>query len=138
MAKRSLRQSCLLACFAIVAGFFFAAPSSLSAERPPRRQVAKNVFLSDTGKTVTLSVGEELAVTLPLRPYDDNYWYVSRNSGGNLKLIEGPIDRRPRYWTPFTGTTQIFYFRRESPGTAHLVLEQSYFSRPMVLEVVDR
>ncbi len=77
-------------------------------------------------------------MTLPLRRYDDNYWYVARNSGGGLKLIAGPTERRPRNWTPFMGRTQVFYFRRESPGTAHLVLEQSYWSKPMVLEVVDQ
>jgi OOP family OmpA-OmpF porin len=32
----------------------------------------------------------------------------------------------------------VFYFRREAPGTAHLVLEQSYWSKPMILKVVDR
>ncbi len=138
MVKRSLRQWCLVACFAIVAGFFSAAPSGLSAERPPRRQVAKHVYLRNTGATVALSVGQQLVVTLPLRRYDDNFWYVARNSGGGLKLIAGPDTRRPRDWTPFKQSLQVFYFRRESPGTAHLVLEQSYWSRPMVLEVVDR
>jgi hypothetical protein len=138
MVERSLRQWCLLGCFVIVAGFFFAAPCSLAAERPPRREVAKHVYLADTGATVALSVGQQLVVTLPLRRYDDNYWYVARNSGGGLKLIAGPDTVRPRGWTPFKGSSQVFHFRRESPGTAHLVLEQSYFSKPMVLDVVDR
>lgn len=138
MIKRSLRQSCLFACFAIVAGFLSAAPSSLSAERPPRRQVTQHVNLQDTGQTVALSVGQQLIVTLPLRRYDDNYWYVARNWGGGLKLEAGPDTRRPRNWTPFMNSSQVFYFRRESPGTAHLVLEQNYWSKPMVLKVVDR
>ena len=138
MIKRLLRQSCLLACFAIAAGFFFAVPSAISAERPPRRQAATTVNLNDTGRTVALSVGQELIVSLPLRRYDDNYWYVARNTGGGLKLIAGPNERRPANWTPFMGSTQVFYFRRESPGVAHLVLEQSYWSKPMVLDVVDR
>ncbi len=138
MVIRSLRQSCMLACFAIVAGFFFAVPSSLSAERPPRRQIPLYVGLRDTGKTVALPVGQQLIVTLPLRPYDYNYWYVARNSGAVLELIAGPDEQRPRNWTPWDYSSQVFYFRRESPGTAHLVLEQSYWSRPMVLEVVDR
>ena len=136
MVKRSLRQSCLLACFAIVAGFFSAAPSSLSAERP-RRQVKLYVNLKDTGQTVALPVGQQLIVTLPLRPYDDNYWYVARNSGAVLKLIAGPDEQRPRNWTPGMYSSQVFYFRRESPGTAHLVLEQSYWSKPMILKVLD-
>ncbi len=136
MVERLLRLSFLLACFAIIAGFFFAVPSSLSAERPLRRPVAKYVYLRDTGQTVALSVGEELVVTLPLRPYADNYWYVARNSG--LKLIAGPNERRPRNWTPWKYSSQVFYFRRESPGVAHLVLEQSYFSKPMILKVVDQ
>ncbi len=138
MVKRSLHQLCRLACFAIVGGFFSAAPSALSAERPPRRQVAKHVNLGDTGATVALSVGQQLVVTLPLRRYDDDAWYVARNSGAGLKLIAGPDTLRPRDWTPFKGSWQVFYFWRESPGTAHLVLEQSYWSTPMVLEVVDR
>jgi hypothetical protein len=134
MVKRSLRQSCLLACFAIVAGLFSAAPSSPS-ERPLRQVV---VNLADTGKTVALSVGQVLIVTLPLRRYDDNYWYVARNSGAALKLIAGPNERRPRNWTPGVPSSQVFYFRRDSPGIAHLVLEGSYWSKPMLLEVVDR
>ena len=139
MIKRLLHRWCLPACFAIVAGFFFAAPSSLSAARPARarRQVCLRVNLHDTGRTVALSVGQQLIVTLPLYPsYDDNYWYVARNSG--LKLIAGPNDRRPRNWKPWKYSWQVFYFRRESPGTAHLVLEQNYWSKPMILEVVDR
>jgi hypothetical protein len=138
MFKRSLRQSCLLACFAIVAGFFFAAPSSLSAERPQRGQVAQRVNLNYTGKTIALSVGQQLVVTLPLGRYDDNTWYVAENSGAGLKLIAGPDTLRPRDWTPFKQSRQVFYFQRESPGTAHLVLEQSYRSKAMTLKVVDR
>ena len=138
MIKRSLRQSCLFACFAIVAGFLSAAPSSLSAERPPRGQVTQHVNLQDTGQTVALSVGQQLSVTLPLRRYDDDTWYVAENSGGGLKLIAGPDERRPRNWTPWKPRSQVFYFQRESPGTAHLVLEHAYWSKPMILDVVDR
>ncbi len=139
MATRSLRQWWLLACLAMVAGLFFAAPSSLSAERPQRAPgpVVLHVNLSDTGSTVRLPVGQQLVVTLPLRRYDDNYWYVAENSGVGLKLIAGPNTLRPRDWTPFKQSRQVFYFQRESPGTAHLVLEQSYFSRPLILKVVD-
>ena len=136
MIKRSLHQSCLFACFAIVAGFLSAAPSSLSAERPPHRQVCLHVNLADTGRTVALAVGEQLVVALPLSRYDDNYWYVARNFG--LKLVAGPDERRRRDWKPGMGSSQVFYFRRESPGTAHLVLEQNYWSKPMILKVVDR
>ncbi len=139
MVNRSLRQWCLLGCLAIVAGFFSAVPSSLSAERPPHRQVCLHVSLADTGRTVALPVGQQLIVTLPLWPsYDDNYWYVVRNSGAPLKLIAGPNERRPRNWTPFMKSSQVFYFRRESPGITHLVLEQRYFSKPMILKVDDR
>jgi len=136
MVKRSLRQSCLLACFAIVVGLVFAAPSSLSAARPPR-QVNQYVDLQDTGETITLPVGQELIVTLPLRRYNDNYWYVALNSGAPLKLIAGPNEVRRRDWTPWKSSVQVFYFQRESAGTAHLVLEQSYFSKPMILKVLD-
>jgi hypothetical protein len=137
MVKRSLPQWCLLACFAMAAGLLFTAPSSLSAARPPRDQVALRVNLLDTGQTIALPVGQQLVVSLPLRRYDDNYWYVAENSGGGLKLIAGPDTRRPLNWTPFKPSTQVFYFQRVSPGTAHLVLEQSYFSKPMILKVVD-
>ncbi len=136
MIKRSFRQSCLLACSAVVAGFFLVAPFALSAARPPR-QVELHANLQDTGRTMTLAVGQQLIVTLPLQPYDDNTWYVARNSGGVLKLTAGPDERRPRNWTPWTYSSQVFYFTRESPGTAHLELEQRYWSKPMVLKVVD-
>ena len=137
MIKRSLRQSFILACFAIVAAFSFAAPSALSAERPPRRQAAQRVGLIDSGKTIVLSVGQQLVVTLPLQAYADNSWYVAHISGGGLKLIAGPDERRAPNWTPFMNSTQVFYFQRVSPGAAHLVLEQSYYSKPMLLDVVD-
>jgi hypothetical protein len=140
VVKLHLRQACLLACFAIVAGFCFATPSTLSAARPPHapREVGMRLGLQDTGETVALPVGQQLIISLPLQPYDDNYWYVSRNSGGAIKLIAGPDTRRGPNWTPLKYSTQIFYFQRVSPGTADLVLEQSYFSKPMILRIVDR
>ena len=141
MIKRSLRQSCLFACFAIVAGFLSAAPASLAAARPAHmpRRVALYLNLQDTGQTVVLPVGEQLVVTLPMKTYNDNYWYVARNWGGGLKLIAGPDERRPTNWRASRRyTSEVFYFRKETPGTAHLVLEQSYWSKPMILKVVDQ
>jgi len=133
MFKRSLRQWCLLACLAILAGFIGAAPSSSSITRPVKR-----VGLADSGKTVPLGVGEDLVVTLPLKPYAGNEWYVSHDSDGSLKLIAGPDEKRTKDWIPGRPSLQIFYFRKESPGVAHLVLEQKYWSKAMVLEVVDQ
>jgi len=138
MINRLLRQSGILAGFAVVAGFLFATPSLLTAAHPPRRSVAVHVNLADTGKTVALAVGQDLVVTVPLRPYDDNSWRVTRNSGGALKLIAGPDERRGRHWTPERLSTQVFYFRREAPGKVQLVLEQAYWSRPLLLDVVDK
>lgn len=134
MTKRSIRQSCVVAWFAIVVVLSFAAPSSPSMR--PRQKI--NVNLLDTGATVALGAGEQLVVTLPLSRYDDDTWTIVRNSGASLKLIAGPNEKRPRDWTPFRRRAQVFYFERETPGTAHLVLEQAYWSKPMVLRVVDR
>jgi len=133
MFKRSLRQWCLLTCLAILGGFFGAAPSSSSVTRPLKR-----VGLADSGKTVSLGVGEDLVVTLPLKPFPGNEWHVAKNSDGSLKLIAGPDEKRPKDWIPGRPSLQVFYFRKESPGVAHLVLEERYFSKPMVLEVVDQ
>lgn len=137
MIKRSLRQWCLLACLAVATELFSITGPAQSATRPPRLPAAVHVTIKDTGKTVALPVGDKLIVMLPLRPYDDNTWYVASNTGSGLKLIVGPDERRPRNWEPRKYSTQIFYFQRESPGTAHLVLEQKYYSRPMLLKVVD-
>jgi len=134
---KQLRHWCLLACFATFTGFFYPAPPSLSAERPPLRQVGLHVGPGYGGKTVALSMGQQLIVTLPLRPHDNNHWYVAYNSGGVLKLIAGPDERRSRKWTPRKYSQEVFYFRRESPGTANLVLDQKYWSKPMILTVVD-
>jgi hypothetical protein len=134
MVKRSFSQSCLIACLTIVAGLLSGVPSSLAAKHPPSRYV----YLEDTGQTIVLPVGEQLVVTLPLVRYDDNYWFVARNSGDGLKLIAGPDTRRRPNWTPFDNSRQVFYFRKDAPGTAHLVMEQHYWSLPMVLKVVDR
>ena len=135
MDKRSLRQLCLLGCLAIVAGFFSAAPPSTCAERAP----AIHVNLIDTGRTIALGEGQQLVVHLPLSSrYDDNTWYLVSNSGSGVKLIAGPNELRPKDWTPWGHGSQVFYFKRESPGVANLVLEQKYFSKPMLLKVVDR
>jgi outer membrane protein OmpA-like peptidoglycan-associated protein len=150
MVKRLLCQCALLACSVIVAGFFYAVPPSLAAQHPR----AVRVGLRDTGKTVPLAVGQQLIVRVPLqRRWDDNYWYVSSNSGAAIKLIAGPDTRPPPNWnfpsrhvfrpesptsmTLWKGGSQVFYFQREAPGTVHLVLEQRYFSEPMVLKLVD-
>jgi len=95
------------------------------------------VTIRNTGQTIALPVGQELMVMLPLQPFSDNYWYVAKNSGSGLKLVAGPDERRPPNWTPFDYSMVYFYFRRESPGVANLVLEQKYFSKPMILKVVD-
>ena len=141
MIRRSLLESLLLAFFAIVAGC--SCPLRLPRWRterivgPPRHpRIA--VDLQDTGKTIALPMGVELVVTLPLKTYNDNYWYIYRNSGVPLKLIAGPNEMRGRNFKPWTRqAAQVFYFRKESPGTTHLVLEQSYWSKPMILKVVD-
>ena len=138
MVNRLLSPSRLLACFAIVVGLFFATPSSSSGVRETRGHSALHVSRQDTGHTVALSVGQEMVVTVPLRPYRDNHWYVAENSGGALKLIARPDEKRKRNWEPGKPSQVVFYFRRESPGTAHLVLEPGNGERPMLLEVVDR
>jgi hypothetical protein len=137
MVNQTLRQSLLLACFAIVAGFFFVASSSLSAANPPR-QIPLRVNLLDTGHTVALTQGQQLIVTLPLGRYDDNSWSVVRNSGGAMKLVAGPneiIGGDTRFGKE---RRQVFYFQKVSPGTADLVLEAKYWAKPMILKVVDQ
>jgi hypothetical protein len=138
MLKRYFRRSFLVVSMVLAAGLLYIAPFACAASRPPRQRPLR-VNLQDTGRTVALPFGQDLIVTVPLKPYDDNYWYVSRNSGGVLKLIAGPDERRPANWTPMKSSVVVFYFQRVAPGTASLVLEQAYFSRPpMILRVVDR
>ena len=133
MIKRSLAKWYLLAGFAIVAGLFSGVRTSLAHE------MARYVSLEDSGKTIALPVGQQLVVRLPLqRRWGDNTWTVVRNSGGSLKLIAGPDERRPPGWTIYKQSSQIFYFRRDAPGTADLVLEEKYWSTPMILKVVDK
>jgi hypothetical protein len=136
MTKRSIRQVLVVACLALAAGFLTAPSAAADAPRVAR-PVGLRVGLKDTGKTVALPVGQQLIVALPLRPYPDNSWRLVSNSGAGVKLIAGPDERRPPNWTPMKDSTQLFYFQRESPGTANLVLEQRYWSKPMFLKVVD-
>jgi|SRR5580704_11326882 hypothetical protein len=139
MFKRSLLPSFLLTCFAmaIVAGLFFAAPGAPSAANPPH---PKAVYINwvDTGKTVPLAVGQQLVVKLPIRTYKDDSWHVKSFSGDRLKLVGGPDELRPVHWDPWKFSFQVFYFQREAPGTANLVMEPNYFLKPMVLKIVDR
>jgi hypothetical protein len=123
MFRRSFSASCLL----------YVAPSAYAAH--PKRAV--QIILVDTGKTVAVPVGQELVVSLPLLHYDDDYWYLASSTGGGLNLIGEPVQRRPRNWTPWGYSRQEFHFRRQAPGPVHLVFERSYYSKPMVLEVVD-
>jgi len=134
MVERSLPKSYLLVCLVIVAALISGVNISMSAQYPRARYVS----LEDTGKTIRLPVGQQLVVKLPLqRRWGDNTWTVKRNSGSPLKLIAGPDERRPPGWTIDQLSSQIFYFRRDAPGTTNLVLEEKYFSKPMVLKVVD-
>jgi hypothetical protein len=137
MLNRSLPRSYLNVCLAIavVAGSFFAASTSLSAAPPA--QAAMFADLGDTGKIVPLRVGQQLVVRLPMRDYADNTWHVTKISP-SLKLVAGPDELRPLQWSPWTLSLQVFYFQRESAGTVDLVLEPNYFSKPMILKVVDR
>ncbi|HXN13376.1 MAG TPA: hypothetical protein VN865_09735 [Candidatus Acidoferrales bacterium] len=139
MLNPSLPKSSLLTSFAIaiVAGFFLAAPSSLSAARPPR-PVAMFANWEDSGKIVELAVGQQLVVKLPLRGYHDDSWHITQISPA-LKLIAGPDELRPAHWSPWKFSFQVFYFQRQAPGRVDLVLEPNYFLKPpMVLKVVDR
>ena len=137
MLNRSPLRSFLIAYFAIavVAGSFFAAPAPPAAASPAR-QVAMFANLGDTGKIVELRVGRQLVVKLPMTDYSDNSWHVTKISP-SLKLIAGPDEMRPVNLSPWKQSFQIFYFIRESPGTVDLVLEPNYFSKPMILKVVD-
>jgi outer membrane protein OmpA-like peptidoglycan-associated protein len=128
----SLSQSCLIASLALVAGLLCAIPSAYAS-----RQTRVEVLLWQTGQTIAVPVGDELVVSLPLLHYEDDYWYIARNSGGDLKLVGSPVEKRPRNWTPWGYSRQEFHFRRVSPGTTHLVLERAYWSKPMVLKVID-
>lgn len=136
MRRRSQRQWYMLVLFATAAGFVFGSPHSLSAARP---EPAVRVDLLDTGKTVSVRVGQQLIVALPLQRYPTDYWYVARNSGDDLKLVAGPDELRAKDWEFSMKRTQIFYFKKLSPGTADLELEEHYPSKkPMFLKVVDQ
>lgn len=135
MIKRSIPKSCMLAGLVIVTGLFYGVRTSIA----DRHEMARYVSLEDSGKTIAIPVGQQLVVKLPLqRRWGDNTWTVVRNSGGSLKLIAGPDERRPPGWTIYKQSSQIFYFRRDAPGTADLVLEEKYWSTPMILKVVDK
>jgi hypothetical protein len=139
MLKRARLQWCMLVLFAIAGGFLFGSPHSLSAAQPPRHEPAVRVSLQDTGKTVSLRIGQQLVVALPLQPYPDDFWYVARNFGDDLKLVAGPDTLRSKDWTSSMKSTQLFYFKKQAPGTADLVLEEHYPSKkPMILKVVDQ
>lgn len=134
MLKKSLRPAYRLASFAtaILVGLVLAAPSASSLASTHPAPVFVN--LSDTGKTVVLQAGQQLMVKLPMRDYQDNSWHITKISP-NLKLVAGPDELRPVHWSPWTLSFQVFYFRRVSPGSADLVMEPNYFSKPLVLRV---
>ena len=98
MTKGSFSPTCLVVSLALATGLAWC---TVPAAYAARRSGPVEVALVDTGKTVALGVGQELIVSLPLLHYDDDYWYLARNSGGSLKLISGPDQRRPRNWTPW-------------------------------------
>lgn len=137
MRRRSLpsAKTLILLAIAIVGGLFLAEPSSLFAARSPQPAIVY-VNWKDTGQTISLGVGQELFVKLPIRPYRDDTWHVTKVSP-SLKLVAGPDELRPVHWSPWKFSFQVFYFRRMSPGTADLVMEPNYFLKPMVLKIAD-
>lgn len=139
MIKRLLPHSRLITCFkiAIVAAFFFAAPSYLFAARTMPHPVAIFADWKDSGKDVPLAVGQQLVVKLPLRGYHDDTWKVTHISPA-LKLIGGPDELRPVHWSPWKPSFQVFYFQRQSPGPVNFVMERNYPTKPLILKVVDR
>jgi hypothetical protein len=135
--RLAFKPYALAACAtAILAGVFFAEPSSLPAVHPPHLEVVY-VNWKDTGQTVALGMGQELFVKLPIRGYHDDTWHV-REISPSLKLVKGPDELRPVHWSPWKFAFQVFYFQRTAPGAAQLVMEPNYFLKPMVLKVVDR
>jgi outer membrane protein OmpA-like peptidoglycan-associated protein len=133
MVERSLLKSLSLA---MVAGFLLAAPPALAAAPPVvPRQIG--VTLPDTGRTIALGFGQTMVVSVPLRSYSDDTWYVYRNSPPNLKLVAGPDKRIRRNPTFFSPNMQVFYFKRVSPGTVSFVLEEKYYNKPLILRVID-
>lgn len=137
MRRRSLSwtKTLTLLAIAIVGGLFLAEPSSLFAARPPAPAVVY-VNWKDTGQTVSLGVGQEMFVKLPIRGYHDDSWHVTKISP-SLQLVAGPDELRPTHWSPWKFSFQVFYFKRMSPGTADLVMEPNYFLKPMVLKIAD-
>ena len=123
--------------FVTMAVLISAAPSSSAPSRPAKIPRV-TATIENTGQTVAVAVGQQLVVMVPLLHYSDSYWYVAKNTGQELKLIAGPDTKRRSDSTPFKNSSQVFYFQRVAPGTVHLVLEQSYYSKPMILKVVDR
>jgi outer membrane protein OmpA-like peptidoglycan-associated protein len=136
------RLICVLFAMAILWGC--ATQSTHLATSPPVSRVEQPlvkpqvfVYLPETGRTVALGFGQILVVTLPVEHYNDNTWYVYRNSPPGLQLVAGPneeiLKNPPRFYLGL----QLFYFKRVAPGTINLTLEQKYFSKPMLLTVVD-
>jgi hypothetical protein len=111
-------------------------PPASPVEHP---RVRPQVFasLSKTGRTVALGSGQTLVVALPVRLYSDNTWYVSRNSPPGVQLVAVSKKEAVKNRRRFNFGRQRFYFKRVAPGTVHLVLEQKYASKPMLLRVVD-
>ena len=133
MISRSFTSSCLIVSMCLAAALLCSAPSAY-ATRPSH---PVEIMLLDTGKTIAVPVGQELVVSLPLLHYEDDYWYLAHTSGDGLSLIGGPVEKRPRNFTPWGYSRQEFHFRRQSSGHVHLVFERSYWSKPMILDVVD-
>lgn len=136
MLNRILRQSYSLVTFAIAVSAVLILTARSFPSAASVRPTTVFVNLSDTGKTVPLKAGQELMVKLPMRSYNGNTWHITKVSP-SLKLAAGPDELRPLHWSPWTLSFQVFYFQRVAPGTADLVMEPNYFSKPLVLRVTD-
>jgi outer membrane protein OmpA-like peptidoglycan-associated protein len=109
----------------------------VSRVEDPRVKPRVFVFLPETGRTVAVGLGQTLVVTVPVKRYSDNTWSVSRNSPPGLELVATQRKEAAKKQRRFRFGLQRLYFKRVAPGTVHLVLEQKYFSKPMLLRVVD-
>jgi inhibitor of cysteine peptidase len=93
---------------------------------------------ADSGKTITVHVGDKIAITLPENPSTGYTWAIDQTNSNILKSLSSTYTQNPAH-KPSAGVpgNRTFLFQVQQPGTVHLRLKQ-WRSREGNKSITDR
>lgn len=90
-----MRSLLLLSCSLLLAACQQAQPTDTAARNTALPELAKTLTMAQNGKSVTLTVGEEMELALPSEPSTGYRWEVVRAPGQLLKSAAQKVEPDP-------------------------------------------